>query len=425
MHRVFIWLLLMMMAGSLYGQAQPLGDKQDYEEAIDKFNFGTIEYVLRDDKNNAAAQQLAQRLPELGFNSEKLFEELRNIYKGTSKTEQLSRKIDSQKLNYNPAQPLKPQLDAVIQMILTDRQGKNYLPSLQEDLLSIRDQFLQREEVSTPYNAADNEILSDLNQRLTAVEQKQSKALNEPTSATPMGLTVVIVLLSLLTLVNLALAYLIYRNQQKGSSSQLHKENEELIKSYLDFELFPRIKEDRNYLEKKIAALSAELNELKNAQPENGTSDRKRFEDTIKEKIKDIAPTDPESEIQEEQGNNRPINFGKNRSRSNTLVPVKKYADYPREEGFTEQQLSDSSDRRSIYEIKIIPGDDIATFTIVDDPAIHEYAIQNRERLLKDACDFEITSSKHTRIEVQQPGRLQKKSNGTWQVLTKAKIKFV
>ncbi len=102
----------------------------------------------------------------------------------------------------------------------------------------------------------------------------------------------------------------------------------------------------------------------------------------------------------------------------------KKYADYPKENGFIMSQLQDSSDRRSIYEITIEPDNDYAQFTIVDNKELHEYAIQNRERLLKDACDFEVSSSQHTKIEVLRPGKLQKNGN-TWQIRHKAQIKFV
>jgi hypothetical protein len=87
-------------------------------------------------------------------------------------------------------------------------------------------------------------------------------------------------------------------------------------------------------------------------------------------------------------------------------------------------QLQDSSDRRSIYEITIPPDSDYAQFTIVDNKELHEYAIQNRERLLKDACDFEVSSSQHTKIEVLRPGKLQKNGN-IWQIRHKAQIKFV
>jgi hypothetical protein len=103
---------------------------------------------------------------------------------------------------------------------------------------------------------------------------------------------------------------------------------------------------------------------------------------------------------------------------------LKKYADYPKENGFVMSQLQDSSDRRSIYEITILPDSEYAQFTIVDNKELHEYAIQNRERLLKDACDFEVSSSQHTKIEVLRPGKLHKSGN-TWQIRHKAQIKFV
>lgn len=103
---------------------------------------------------------------------------------------------------------------------------------------------------------------------------------------------------------------------------------------------------------------------------------------------------------------------------------IKKYTDYPKENGFPIAQLSDTTDRRSIFEISMLAGQDQATFSIVNDPAIHEYAIQNRERLLRDACDFEVSSSKHTRIEVVQLGTLLMNGNA-WQIQSKAKIKFV
>jgi hypothetical protein len=109
---------------------------------------------------------------------------------------------------------------------------------------------------------------------------------------------------------------------------------------------------------------------------------------------------------------------------SDTPKISKKYADYPKENGFVISQLQDSSDRRSIYEITIPPDSDYAQFSIVDNKELHEYAIQNRERLLKDACDFEVSSSQHTKIEVLRPGKLQKNGN-TWQIRHKAQIKFV
>jgi hypothetical protein len=427
MHNRFCLSMLLLLLCWLPLMAQPQGDKQNFNETVDMFNFTTIQYVLQDDKNNPNAQQLAKRLPELQTNTNRLLEELRKAYNGGSRTEQLSQKIDSQKRKYQAELPLEPQLDSVITLILRDRQSKSYVASLKQDLQRTRDLQLQQKAIAAPYGAAGNQMLEELERRLTKLERNQDQKLSKIKSEIPMGFTITIILLSLLTIINLAIVYWLYK-QQQSSPKGLNKDNEELLKSYLDFELFPRLKNDRKRFEKEIASIREELNQLRLQQaPGSGIdTDRKTIAEDIKEKIKDIAPAQPDRQRERERPREKASQpADRNRSRTNTPVTVRKYADYPREEGFTMQQLSDSSDRRSIYEIKMVPGNDFATFTLVDDPAIHEYAIQNRERLLKDACDFEITSSKHTKIEVQQPGKLQKKGNNIWQVHTKAKIKFV
>lgn len=256
-------------------------------------------------------------------------------------------------------------------------------------------------------------------------QQTQRQSAETITAAVPGWLTALVVLACATSVVNLYLYYqLMTRKKRRLSGAESDSRN---IRQTIDFEIYPAMERKHTELEKKIDQLRRELHEVR--QPNHSSPVLQPVAEPSKrapEPAKPVLPPPVKTSVK--PTGHAPGNVVELEVKKPVVIetakPTKKYADYPKENGFVISQLQDSEDRRSIFELTIPPDGEQAAFTIVDNKDIHAYAIQNRERLLRDACDFEITSSLHTRIVVENPGKLQKNGN-VWQIVSKARIRFM
>ena len=419
--RVGLLLLLTILSPIAFAQ----DNKAVFDKTIDQFNRTTIGYVLKADKETKGASELAKQLAEPEYDLKQLPADLQKIYGINSKTETLSNTISKQKSNFIEGKPLAQQFATVIQLIRSDRKGKPYLPDLEKALVNIREEALKEAttavsmSVSNASSAPPNDQLQRLQTQVDDL-QKQLNNLSNPTvmpastSGVPLYVLILLGLFGALSLYNYWLLYK-YKNRRRRSASESSQAEtgtgSTQSASPLPDETNRRIKESTTALERKMDSMreqwKRDMEEMrreikksnervsqfpkdKSATPTVGTPSRSSVP-TPEKMVSDrpgstVAPGQTvELEVKKPLPTPEPEKPKPNY--------VKKYADYPKENGFVIAQLEDTSDRRSIYEINITPEQNRASFTIVNDPAIHEYAIQNRERLLRDACDFEISSS--------------------------------
>ncbi len=459
LRNIFICLLFLITTISTATFAQD--DRAVFDKTIDQFNRTTIGYVLEADQETKATSELAKQLAKPDYDLKQLSADLQKIYGSNSRTETLTHTISKQKINFIEGKPLTQQFAAIIQLIRSDRKGKPYLPDLEKALVNIKEAALKEAvtAASVPAGNASSVPENDQIQRLQAQVddlQKQLDNLSNPTampassSGVPLYVFILLGLVGALSLYNYWLLFK-YKNRRRRSSSEtspmeagtgsIHSA------SLLTEETNRKIKESATTLERKVDSMREQWKRDMEEMRKEIRKSTERIPQFSRDKSATSAAVTPGRSgvtvTTSETGVSGTAVPGRS---GGTVVPgqtvelevkkslpvqepekptyVKKYADYPKENGFVIAQLEDTSDRRSIYEINITPDHNKATFTIVNDPAIHEYAIQNRERLLRDACDFEISSSKHTRIEVVEPGTLTMDGNA-WQIHSKAKIKFV
>jgi hypothetical protein len=405
--------LLLLLPFSLLAQSS----QEVYNQAVDRFNFATMQFVLADDKQKPEAGKLAARLDDLHYDTDTLLKEIIKIYDANSKTQELSVKINGFKSTFSVKRPIEKQLNQVIDFIIEDRKKKSYLPQLQEKLEDIRKEAIELANENSQVMTA-SALQPNSTSNLTSTQQ----------AAFPDFISVAVIIIGLISLANLWFYYKI--TQRRRSSSGDKDDYYKTVRQSIDFEIYPRLEKNNENLEKKIENLRQELLMLlkENKQqhqepltdkpivtiPQKPVIEPKAAEPKAVQPFT-IAPANTPKVVNLQV--NKPIP-------QEPPKPAKKYADYPKENGFIISQLQDIGDRRSIYEITIPANSEQASFSVVDNKELHEYAIQNRERLLKDACDFEISSSQHTKIEVIKPGKLLKNGN-SWQIIEKAKIKFV
>ncbi|QHT67862.1 hypothetical protein GXP67_15045 [Rhodocytophaga rosea] len=388
-----------------------------FNQAVDRFNFATMQVVLADDKQKPEAGKLAARLDELNYNTDSLLKEVIKIYDLNSKTQELSVKINGFKSAYSVKKSIDKQLSQVIDFIVEDRKKKSYLPQLQEKLADIRKEAI--------------ELADENNQMMTASalqSSSASKLVSTQQAAFPDFMSIAVIIIGLISLVNLWFYYRII--QRRRNSSGEKDDYYKTVRQSIDFEIYPRLEKNNENLEKKIENLRQEIMALlkeSHSQLQEPLIVKPIVtvpqKPVIEQKVTEPKPVMPLTVAQTNMPKVVSFQVAKP-TPPEAPKPVKKYADYPKENGFVISQLQDISDRRSIYEITILANSEQASFSVVDNKELHEYAIQNRERLLKDACDFEISSSQHTKIEVIKPGMLLKNGN-SWQIIEKAKIKFV
>lgn len=451
--RTMLGLFLLL---STFPAAFAQDDKAVFEKTIDAFNRTTTRYVLTADQEKKEAAVLAKQLADPAYDLKNLQADLRKIYDDNSKTETLSNTVSKQKINFIEGKPLAAQFATVIQLIRDDRKGKPYLAALEKELIDIKERAL-KEGISTSAVPATSTVQTDeLGQLKAQIDDLQQKldTLSTSNSMASSGIPLYIPLL--LTLVAVLSAYNFWMLQRlknrKRSSSSVPTPVLADASSLSADEVNQKIKEKTAGLEKMMDTLRAQMKrDMEDLRREmhNKSGDRKQNFSKDKQGATTPGMTQNPPPTNIANANVPTPNVTPPVQKVNTATAVvtpgqtvnlevkkpvareperpheiRKYADYPKENGFVIAQLYDSSDRRSIYQLSIPAEGDKASFSIVNDPSIHEYAIQNRERLLKDACDFEISSSKHTRIEVIQPGTLKLDGNA-WQIHTKAQIKFV
>lgn len=396
--------------------------KELYDQAVDRFNFTTIGYVLADDKQKPEAGKLAMQLDDMQNNADTLIKEIIGVYSPNSKTQILSTNINGFKDKYVDNRPLNKQLADVSRFIREDRKGKSYLPKLEEDLQAIEEETLSKAGILAD---KENNKAQMQNASLTAAGvSSAAEAMPGQNAEVPGWLILLLIVVGLASLANLYLYYQLLQKRRTSNSSK--EDSHRTVYQVRDFEIYPRMEKNTEALEKKIEELRKEIHALMGEKKNEPVSvmEQHKVPVNMPAMIDQREPLQKQNPaIAVEPGNVVELQVNKH-TVSDATKTLKKYADYPKENGFVMSQLQDSSDRRSIYEITIPPDSDYAQFTIVDNKELHEYAIQNRERLLKDACDFEVSSSQHTKIEVLRPGKLQKNGN-TWQIRHKAQIKFV
>jgi hypothetical protein len=445
---VFFVFLLSLLALPALAQ----NEKAIYERTVDQFNRITMRYVLAADTEHPEAPELARKLEDPAYDLKGLSKELQRVYNGKSKTETLSSTIAEQKAHFVSGKPLAQQLTLVLQLIYDNRKDKPYFSGLQNDLVAVRDAALKEAVTAAPTAApatpatADPEQLTRMQAQINALQQRldnlsATSGSSSPavTASLPWYVWLLLALLTGLSALNFW-QFRQYKNRRRshsaetsavvspladnGASGDASRKVRELEKKMDN--LRSEWKRDLDELRKdlkKTAALSSSDHQGKET-PVTGSKPGTNLSGQPKSNPAVSAKTVTSTDTNPVVGQTIEMDVKKTVVEPEKPPVVKKYTDYPKENGFPVGQLSDTSDRRSIFEISMQQGLERATFSIVNDPAIHEYAIQNRERLLRDACDFEISSSKHTRIEVVEPGTLLMNGNA-WQIQSKAKIKFV
>jgi hypothetical protein len=419
---VVLQLFLVLLPVSLSAQSK----KELFEQCVDRFNFTTIGYVLADDKQKPEARQLAIQLEDLQSNPDTLIQRIIGVYGPNSKTQILSATINNFKNKFVDDRSLSRQLADVSKFIREDRKGKTYLPHLEKDLQTIEEETVAKTAALSDKDHSNVQVKSA---SLTTASVKGAAELPASQEAeVPAWLTLLVGVIGLVSLANLFLFYKLV--QKRRTAFYTKDDSHRTVYQVRDFEIYPRIEKNTEALERKIEDLRKEVMALMGEKKEEPVAIQ-RVPELPKQPIAVPVAIEQKEPIQKAVAPaaivapGRVVELQVNKPAiSEVPKSLKKYADYPKENGFVMSQLQDSSDRRSIYEITIPPDSDYAQFTIVDNKELHEYAIQNRERLLKDACDFEVSSSQHTKIEVLRPGKLQKNGN-IWQIRHKAQIKFV
>jgi hypothetical protein len=351
--------------------------------------------------------------------------------------------------------PLAQQLAPVIQLIHDNRKDKPYLASLEKDLVAVKEAALKEAVASAPAPAPAGSVLSEadqltglqtqidqLQQRLNNLPYPTSYAAGSASAGLPFYVPLLLVLLAGLSIFNFWVLWK-WKNRKRSHSSEFNLAAGSASApdySYRFRELEKKADQLRTEWKGELEDLREEIKRLApGSQPPHPTKEAPATGSKTGTGVPGQSKGHSTSHV-----NTKPEGTKSGVATPDAATPgqtveweekktvqepakvqlVKKYTDYPKENGFPMDQLSDTTNRRSIFEISTWPGQEQASFSIVNDPAIHEYAIQNRERLLRDACDFEVSSSKHTRIEVVQPGTLLMNGNA-WQIQSKAQIKFV
>lgn len=409
-------ILLLLLSFTSFAQSK----KDIYGKAVDQMNFATMQFVLAADTSKPEAVALSEGLNKLNLNYNQLQEKIIEVYGPNSRTQDLSIKINRHKDKFSATKPLSAQLESVAGFIKTDRKDKVYLQELIAELEVIQ-------ENASAAVIEEEQTVANTNNQIPASATTLSSMNTTQATGTPTLLIIAIILIGILSLFNLWLYYKLSKSRRGAHGSG--GDGYSTARQAIDFEIYPRLEKNTVSLEKKIEALREEMLQLlvekKEQEKPRVIAEQKLSERNAVPPVSTPTPTSTPAPTPAVVTPGNVIELSVNKPpQQEKPRTVKKYADYPQENGFVMSQLNDTSDRRSIYEITIPPDSDYASFTVVNDKAIHEYAIQNRERLLKDACDFEVSSSRHTQINVEAPGKLQKNGN-TWQILTKAKIRFV
>jgi hypothetical protein len=461
----FFLLLLSLLTLPAFAQS----DKAIYEKTIDEFNRITIRYVLAADTENKEAPELARKLEDPTYELKQLPRDLEKVYDGKSKTEVLSNSIAGHKSKFVAGKPLAQQFAPVIQLIHDNRKDKPYLASLERDLVAVKEAALKDAVASAPAPAPAAGALPEsdqlvrmqaqidgLQQRLNNLPEPTSYEAGSASAGLPIYVPLLLFLLGGLSVLNFWMLWK-WKNRKRSHSTESGQAVNLAAGSQAGGDYSHKFRE----MEKKAESLRAEwkrdLEELRKEIKRLATSNQSNHSNKEthatgsktgavlpgQSKVNPTTHANTRTDVKKHDvaqselsnlgvatpgvatpGQTVELEVKKTVPDSEMNRSIKKYTDYPKENGFPVAQLSDTTDRRSIFEISMLPGQEQATFSIVNDPAIHEYAIQNRERLLRDACDFEVSSSKHTRIEVVQPGTLLMNGNA-WQIQSKAKIKFV
>jgi hypothetical protein len=432
-----------------------------YRQTVESFNITAVRFVLENDTSIATrtrALSLAQSMERSEFPYDELVLRIRMLYGSNSRTEALYRRLDTRRGMYNENREVDEQLRDVINFIVSDQtlRNKPYQTELKMRLDEIRAQATAEVPVLRDSETAvsGNRLVSqDLQSRVRELERQVASLGNQQavTANVPTWLTALVILLALLSLFNLYLNISTRYGALAGKRGA--KENDGLSGTPGDINIQKTLQDDYRRLDKKIDDLKKDVERLvRSAVISDPAGDRRdqpsKPQNTYRQPRVNPLDIDDSSFARsagepggsknrpgrtEREPGSKDYHTPRDRDQRNRNKPTPEasvmhkrifYAEYPKEEGFVSSQLRDTPDRRSLYKISYKEGDSVASFTIVDDPAIHEYALQNRERLLKDACEFEISSSKHARIEVIAPGQLRK--NGThWTIVQKAQIRFI
>ncbi len=469
-HLLTYILLVLIGLYSAKAQGQVLAQPGLYRQTVENFNITTIRFVLEHDTSittRTRALSLAQSMESSEFPYDEMVLRIRMLYGDNSRTEALFRRLDSRRNMYQEDRGLDEQLRDVINFIVTDQaiRNKPYQQELKMRLDEIRAQATVEVPVlrDTDNTVSGSRMVSkDLTTRVRELE-RQVAFLDQDrvvSASAPVWLTALVILLTLLSLFNLYLNI----STRYGPVAQKQKTDPSGNASGTSAEAsaYQSLQQDYKKLNAKIEDLRRDVERLVKASvitnapaAERGREKEQQAKPQNSFRQPRVNPSESQEDAQfnrntgegnykgrnernyrDKEGQNRDRTSdrsfsnpreGGNRNKVPQEAAVSKrvfYAEYPKEEGFVSSQLRDMPDRRSLYKISYKEGDSSASFTIVDDPSIHEYALQNRERLLKDACEFEISSSKHTRIEVIAPGQLRK--NGLhWTIVHKAKIRFI
>jgi len=104
--------------------------------------------------------------------------------------------------------------------------------------------------------------------------------------------------------------------------------------------------------------------------------------------------------------------------------PLSKFARVPVNGGFHEQDLHNTQQHDSIYEIRVSKKDPHkAAFRIVPNSSVHRTAIESAYLSLKDACNYQLDNQHANRIVTDEPGMLTYQ-DGFWKIDKKAQIHF-
>jgi hypothetical protein len=107
-------------------------------------------------------------------------------------------------------------------------------------------------------------------------------------------------------------------------------------------------------------------------------------------------------------------------NQSNNITKYAKYADLG--DGFSANELLDSPDDDTIFEIQIISNNS-ALLRIISNNNAQRYALTNPSYFFSKTCEYDSVPSANSKIVTSSDGDLKLQS-GKWQITNPAKISF-
>ncbi|HEY5408527.1 MAG TPA: hypothetical protein VIJ92_15645 [Ginsengibacter sp.] len=176
----------------------------------------------------------------------------------------------------------------------------------------------------------------------------------------------------------------------------------------------------------KISSLQKELKdaEVKIKDLEADIKFEKEKFDRLNKEIKAVAADTNDftktSQMKSAELVNKPVTKPAKETVKN--IKYARYADAG--DGFSDAELLDTPDNKTIFELTISPNNKSAEFKITDNNIAQHYALSNTQYFLGKTCQYDSFPSENASIQTDTPGTLEL-NGAVWKIRISAKISFI